>query len=523
MSSTRTAKDDSVFRQERYASSEDFERGLKANAVAKKCSIVRDKNERELLWFIQYLSHKDGGLEAVAEDLIKKNPNRIQTPAMAEIGMADGRILTTDEVLKIRKEFPRQYREQFKLKFDGERLMQEARIDDEIVLPWSIRRIEADYHDCHTTYPAESFSELCLEAAQGELEKYLQKICLDPEIKPASGPWYFPDLFSALCDYKAEWEKEKSNVVVTELGAIVLEKLDFALTTRSLAVVEGNPRLGKSYAARTKCEQNPGKARFIEVPSFNDDAGFFRALARGLGLGNFLNYKGHEIRDRVESVLRTGDLLLVLDEAQRLWPLHNLRRGFPSRIVWIMAMANAGVPLLLISTPQFTASQKAMEKSTWQSSQLTGRIGDYEFLPVRLSKEDLMAVTHAILPEASPTLLKAIAIYAQTSARQLSAVETISKRARYTAAKDNRKQCTDADIISAMNLSVIPSDTKLTKALAEAKAPKRRGRPSGVAASLEPVRPGADAGEDLAEDTVTSQPPYSGNRSIVPANELTEV
>jgi len=36
--STRTAKDASIFHQNRYASSPEFERGLMANLVAKRCS-----------------------------------------------------------------------------------------------------------------------------------------------------------------------------------------------------------------------------------------------------------------------------------------------------------------------------------------------------------------------------------------------------------------------------------------------------------------------------------------------------
>lgn len=61
------------------------------------------------------------------------------------------------------------------------------------------------------------------------------------------------------------------------------------------------------------------------MPPGNDDTSFFRALARGLGLGNFLKYKTIDIRERVESALLTGDLILVLDEAQRLWGDRNQR------------------------------------------------------------------------------------------------------------------------------------------------------------------------------------------------------
>jgi hypothetical protein len=50
----------------------------------------------------------------------------------------------------------------------------------------------------------------------------------------------------------------------------------------SMTLVVGNTRRGKSFSARSWCEQHPGKARFIEVPTGNDETSFYRAIARGL-------------------------------------------------------------------------------------------------------------------------------------------------------------------------------------------------------------------------------------------------
>jgi hypothetical protein len=317
--------------------------------------------------------------------------------------------------------------------------------------------------------------------------------------------------------------------------------------------------------------QHPGHARFIEVPPGNDDTSFFRALARGLGLGNFLKYKTGDIRERVESVLLTGDLILVLDEAQRLWPQMNQRYGFPHRIVWLMAMANASVPICLVSTPQFTQVQKAVEKTGWNSAQLTGRIGHYEFLPTKLNEADIVAVARAVLPEASQDVLLALADYAGESSRYLAAVDSIGKRARYIAQSKGRAECTTSDVRTAMKESVIPSDTMLVRTLEQARkspgsgrkslpppaeveieAPIRSGRPaaparpefsrrgevlpelvqalaeatappgSGKKRHREPIENREDHFPD-GRKMVASQPPYSGDRSIVPDAELTEV
>jgi hypothetical protein len=252
------------------------------------------------------------------------------------------------------------------------------------------------------------------------------------------------------------------------------EVLDYTAFSRGLTLIEGEARRGKSFAARKWCEQHPGKARFIEVPTGNDEIGFFRELARGLGVGNFLNYKAVEIRARVESVLLTGDLVLVLDEAHRLWPQRNLRYAYPSRISWVMAMANHNVPICCIATPQFIEMQKVAEaQGRWNSAQLTGRILHYEPLPSELSEEDLYAVAEAVLPEAETKVLISLAQYARGSDRYLAAIDSISTRARFLAARAGRRDITSGDVRTAVKESVIPADRRLNMALAMGKKSKR--------------------------------------------------
>src|ERR1035438_141503 len=125
MSSTRTAKDDSVFNQSRYASSPEFERGLIANLVAKRCALLTAKADRELIWFVQYLSHQPGGLAAVAADLIEQFSHRLGTPAMLKIGKQAGQKYKASEVAEIRWEIPRQSRRNFPLRGETESLMSE--------------------------------------------------------------------------------------------------------------------------------------------------------------------------------------------------------------------------------------------------------------------------------------------------------------------------------------------------------------------------------------------------------------
>jgi len=514
MSSTRRAKGDSIFHQDRYASSPELERGLIANLVARRCSVLTDKADRELVWFIQYLSHQAGGVAGVAAGLIQKFSDRLGTPVMVKLAKRKSQSYSALEVKKIRQEIPHEFRSRFALRGETKndlkemclpdrykRLRQEARnarhlreLADEVIYRSGMMdegrqaELEAtedmDREEARKNpvfYPASVFYDLCRQGAHGgahggaggdpnSLDKELCRLCLDPAFSLSTdAPWYFSELVNVLREFQKQWVEDESKVVITALGRKVYDALDFTLQSRSLSLLEGNARLGKSFACRAWCEQHPGRARFVEVPPGNDDASFFRALARGLGLGNFLNYKVVEIRERVESVLLTGDILLLLDEAQRLWPQRNLRYGFPGRIVWVMTMANAGVPICMVSTPQFIQAQKAVEKTGWNSEQLTGRIGHYEFLPAQLEDSDLMAVGRAVLPEASGEVLKALAIYARTSARYLAAVDSIAKRAQYLAQLNGHANCTTDDVRTAMKESVIPSDTMLLRTLEQGK------------------------------------------------------
>lgn len=500
MSSTRRAKDDSIFHQHRYASSPEFERGLLANLVAKRCALITAAGDRELIWFIQYLSHQPGGLAAMAQAILAKYPDRIQTAQMAAMKLAPGAICQADQVRKIHGDLPWEVTCQFPLR--GQTLRDafsvESFLDD---IPES-----PDAMDRPTSYPATVFLAACANAASSQLEKWLRELCLDPESSLTTGPWYFPRLVETLREYKADFIRRKGAGVVTALGQKLCDALNYTAYGRGLTLMQGEARTGKSFAARAWCEQRPGLARFIEVPPSNDDISFFRAMARGLGLGNFLNYKATEIRERVESVLLAGDILLVLDEAQRLWPQRNLRYGFPGRVVWVMSMANANVPIAMVSTPQFIQSQKAAEKTGWNSAQLTGRISHYEALPGSLSLDDLRAVAKAVLPEAGELVLKALALYAQTSARGLAAIDSIAKRARYAAMGDGRAQATTEDVRKAMQESVIPADSKLQVALAGNKTKPAPLAPAAEIITSEKKRGGETAPEMDSAEAIPAAP-----------------
>jgi hypothetical protein len=206
------------------------------------------------------------------------------------------------------------------------------------------------------------------------------------------------------------------------------------------------------FAARAWCERNAGRARVVVVPSTNDDAAFYRAIAGALGIGKFLDYSKGRIQARVESVLKTGDIALVMLDAQALWPQKNVRLAFPSRLLWVFKQSEIGVPICLVAGPQFFMAKSSVEKTAWHSPEFQKFIPNLVELPAAMELDDLKAVAGVLLPEADSTLLEEVAAFALVSGMNLAAIENVAKRSDFIAGRAGNPKRSTADIVAAMRL-----------------------------------------------------------------------
>src|ERR1044071_2531342 len=477
MSSTRKAKSGSPYRQERFASSLEFERGLMANLVAKRCEVLEKVEDRELIWFLQLLSHRDGGLRSVATELTELYPERVATRLMRKYSAKAGQIYTAEQIELICEDAPELSRAMvaYLTQEEGREMFREMVLEreEESESPWKESHRKSNLSSravAEKDIKPEYLRALCKDAATSGLPTYLADLCLDPAVKlDEAGPWYFPTLIEALREFKtSRIVRRRRGTIVTELGAKIFETLEFALEGRCVVLLEGRERTGKTHAVKAWCEMNPGRARYLAMTSSNDEIGFYRTIAKSLGVSINLNSKAQELRQRIEDALQAGQLMIVCDEAHYLWPNLIDKRTLPARINWLMtALVNYGVPVALIATPQFIKSQKAVEdKTRWASGQFTGRIGHYERLPDSLNEKDLFAVTKAMLPEGDAFSLEFLVRYAQGSLKYLAAIESAVRRARFLAKRDGRVAVTRRDVKEAVTGSVIPSDNALKLALA---------------------------------------------------------
>jgi hypothetical protein len=492
-------------RQERWASSEEFERGLLGNLVARRCSVIDDPKDRQLVYFLQSLSQREGGIEKVAADLLAVFPDRIGTASMHRFGMRPGQVYSASQVKALWYEIATQGSDPMHTwPLKGEREFGlEVTFDDFVEPPDTAP-------EC---YPAKEFSDHCENATRG-LAGHLEEMCLNPAVKMQDGwPWYFPTLVQSLREYQAAFvEKERAGRVVTEIGAQIYDTLNYALEEKCLVLIEGMARLGKTFAAKQWSSERSGCARYVQVPSTNDDIGFFRAIAKALGIASGHSWKTVQLRQRIEDTLQSRDLILVMDEAHYLWPVSDCRHAMPNRINWVMtALVNHDVPVALVTTPQFIATQKVVENRThWTSEQFIGRIGHYLPLPKSLGEEDLTKVAKVLLPAGDAKSIEILVRYAQSSAKYMAGIETAVRRARYLAKKDNRERVERADIKRAIQEAVIPSDSALASALAvPLKGARQRAAMPLQGRFMEP------AGQaDQAAATTATRPDFAGSEPV---------
>lgn len=472
MSSTRTAEEGSPFRQERYCSSPEFTRGLMANMVAKSARILPDPGDRDLIWWVQAKSLEDGGLRRLAAGLVERFPSRIGNRTMRERRVRSGQTLPGEVAEAVEDSLPGGR--------NGALLRRTRQLSGEAVKPSSAQ-------------PADRFLDRCRRASEEHLETDLAKFCLrDERSLQARCPWYFADLVDCLRELMGEEMNEAlAGLVETSISRQVCGAMDYAFSQRCLVVVDGPPRLGKTHAAKAWCASRGGRVRFVQVPPSNDEFGYFRAIARALGVSINTNSKALELRERAEEVLHTGDLMLVLDEADYLWPQTNPKYSKPKRVNWLMAeLVNYGVPVVLIARPEFYQRQLEVEElAAWDGEQFTGRIGHVQRLPDNLEEADYLAVAGHLFPHASRKVVGVLADYALSSRRRLASLDAIANRARYLASQAGRNQASEEDIRRAMKESVLPTDQAIAKALEGRTAANRpkRGRTPALA---QPARRG---------------------------------
>ena len=79
-------------------------RGISGSAVAAKAALQTDPRARLLLFFLQAISLRPGGLKKVTDDFLAMFPERLGTPSMHKFGVKPGTIYNAEQVKVVRGE-----------------------------------------------------------------------------------------------------------------------------------------------------------------------------------------------------------------------------------------------------------------------------------------------------------------------------------------------------------------------------------------------------------------------------------
>lgn len=491
--STRHAIMTSALSQERYMSSRELSesRGVNGVAVSARAAVVMSKPKQNFLWWLQGQSLADGGLKRIASELLKMFPDRIGTARMHAIGLKPDKTYPGEIVSAVRTSLRR---------FPGlsVRTSQPAKGSALIAACVEIAlhaQPGENGYSCPEAVRLQSVEEflvdLCInpriyfvepgEALDASKTESILAIEANPEISPnefrRAELIYFRDVIGALFEVKAAQESAaRENFQLTAIGKRIWETLDFAIASRGMVVLDGLEGRGKTEAVKAWCEFHLGSARFVSLKGITSKTTAFREIAKALGVASSYTRTATEMQARIEDVLQRSKLMLVIDEAHFLFNQSRRMYSRPELLDWIdTAVCNPGVPIALVTTPQFIfCMTRAADQVDWNFRQFRRRVKRWVKLPAVNSETDIKAVARNVFKKASADMISKIIGYALLSKRDLSAIGDVAAEVRAQLGHDDLSQATAEQIRRAIFDFLVPSDKTFLEDMAAAQNAGRK-------------------------------------------------
>jgi len=530
--------------QERFMSSPEFTelRGIHGGAVAAKAATLLNPRKRSLLFFLQAISLRPGGLNQFAKDFLAMVPERLGSPTMHRNGIKPGKVYSRAVADKISNEL---------------RLLDidELSADDEDGNGGPDHK--PSRFELELDPRADRFLEVCRARALNELPDFVTELCINPYLKlDADGDkdWmrrheeesarrlcdatdstyrqfvgvptgWFDDLIGGLFEFKKRFEAAAlKRFVMTSIGREVFETLDFCLSTGKPVAIVGNERIGKTTAIEAWCNLHLGESRFVSLSGLTNRTSVLRSIARAAGLASTYTRKAMEMQARVEDFLQRSRLVLVIDEAHFLFSQSVRLYSRPELLDWLdTSLYNHGVPFALCATPQFPQRLNEFEKQTgWNAGQFKGRVKRWRMLEAPTT-DDLMSVARKLLPEADAATIKLVVGYALRSKRHMPAIVDTADEARLLASSARRNKVIYEDVKRALNELVRPSDDAKERAFSPPGSARAMPLKAGRKSAETPLQRSGKAadrmsgGEDLSAGKFDGRNGLSRSEPAMPA------
>ena len=381
MPTRRQESEHRVFRQDAFASSEGEDPGLLGNLVAACCSKISDPEEISVRWWLQQISWRPGGLKRFTEQLVDTFRSKI-TYRVCKGGFDDTAFVSCN--------------------------------------------------------PDEGVAKVIADKLRNSLVNPVGASLRDVSLLNFTGVG-FPGLWEALLEIREQEIKAVGEAIVeTAITLQVFEELDFALHSRSFILIEGREGIGKTESAKAWCSRHPGRAVYVRLESGTDEVTFYRSIARAIGTACSYGRKATEMRARIQDALQPGQLMLVVDEAHFLWPQSERSvRSAPKRVDWLRtALVDYGVPIAMISTPQYFANAcSKFLKGGWNANQVQRRLTHTASLPEGICIQEMKAVAKRYFPRASGSDLSRLAFTAVNELGFLTVLLHLRKRVDFAISK----------------------------------------------------------------------------------------
>jgi hypothetical protein len=426
----------------------------------------------ELLWFVQAMSLRPGGLAKFAEEILAAFPERLGTPIMRKVGPRE---YSLEEKIAAWNEMPTSHRPYVN--------QSQGRVFMELLPNWNAEDVAAMDAKSRARLEAELkgvdagfLRDQCRKAALAKLPFYLFALCTekgkgfedlggdlsDEQLAAIISGWcvddrsqpfhrggaiqetrFLGDTIGAvieMIDRRAGQVQRR--LAMTDVAKLVFDALDYALGEKVMVMIEGASRFGKTEASETWCGMRPGLARLVRVPCDNSMDSFLKRIGEALGIDCSYGSNVLRLKERIEYVIRHSGLFLVLDEGAFLIPQSFTETAAPKRLNWVRTeIVDRNLPLAIAVTPQSfePAVDRFVKKTHYTMEQFFGRNFLTRRLPATISEADMIAVARVHFPGMDEDILGYIASEARLSQNYLQAVEAIAKLARWKAAKANRR------------------------------------------------------------------------------------
>jgi hypothetical protein len=407
------------------------------------------------------------------------------------------------------------------------------------------------------SYAAAVFVEACRRKLQSKMEQFLIELCINPAVRveiggPQEGTvaaprpigdygsqqsrafhycdtvtFYFHDIIGALLEFKARHEQAALDPIAeTTITAAVSRTISRGLRSRKIVMVVGIEGLGKSEGGKAWCEQHLGEARFIPLEGIVNKTTLFQTISKACGLSAGVQQKSQEMQTRIRKFLELSGVMLVIDEAHRLFSQTQRMSAQPELMNWIYTLWDKQTPVALLTTPQFIDLMDLAERQTgWNSGQFKRRVEKFEKLPDRLTEEDVRAVAGKLAPRFNKTMLDELADFAFNMRRQLDALKRALSAAHEFAAEAGREVPNSRDLqegikdAQATDLALTtPLDRERQHKGSQGATRRRRGSP-GADAPQDDCGDAADGSAEPVEDTFADT--EAPSRTVIPLRAVT--